>query len=361
MSKAASSFLSKSVVFRCVRAAIAGGSVLAAGLATSAVATAEITDPGAWRLTPELQRLQAASCPDITQKGDGEALHLGLTPLPLSDIAGPAALIGATLSGAWELASTHAEFGGLSGLVVMPDGNLLAVGDNGLFISLEVDRETQAPTGFARLAPLRDAAAQPFRKRRQRDAEGLAFQYGVALVSFEHDHRILAYHIGACGLDARGIDLMPLRTRQDGVRLMPNLGAEALSLSPDASLRVGVEARGQNGAVTGRVRRDGQLEDLRWSQPPALYLLTGHDQADGLTAMLFRAYDPVRGNRILATVSDANGLIADIRLDAAGPVDNFEGIAIGRRPGSGYRLWLISDDNFNPSQRTLLFAFDLGL
>jgi hypothetical protein len=38
--------------------------------------------------------------------------------------------------------------------------------------------------------------------------------------------------------------------------------------------------------------------------------------------------------------------------------DNFEGIAAKKAEG-GVRLYIISDNNFSPSQRTLLMAFDL--
>ena len=38
---------------------------------------------------------------------------------------------------------------------------------------------------------------------------------------------------------------------------------------------------------------------------------------------------------------------------------NAEGIAAVRRPDGGVRLYILSDDNFNPGQRTLLLAFDV--
>ena len=44
---------------------------------------------------------------------------------------------------------------------------------------------------------------------------------------------------------------------------------------------------------------------------------------------------------------------------APATVDNFEGIAAVRRPDGGVRLYILSDDNFNPGQRTLLLAFDV--
>jgi len=40
-------------------------------------------------------------------------------------------------------------------------------------------------------------------------------------------------------------------------------------------------------------------------------------------------------------------------------LDNFEGLAAVKRDG-GARLYVVSDDNFNRNQKTLLYAFDLA-
>ena len=42
------------------------------------------------------------------------------------------------------------------------------------------------------------------------------------------------------------------------------------------------------------------------------------------------------------------------------PIDNMEGIAVDRS-GPAPLLWMISDDNGNPLQRTLLMRFDVGI
>ena len=41
-------------------------------------------------------------------------------------------------------------------------------------------------------------------------------------------------------------------------------------------------------------------------------------------------------------------------------VDNFEGIAVQEDPSNGTIIYLVSDDNYNPFQRTLLFQFRLA-
>jgi hypothetical protein len=39
-------------------------------------------------------------------------------------------------------------------------------------------------------------------------------------------------------------------------------------------------------------------------------------------------------------------------------IDNFEGIAAKQMPDGRVRLYIVSDDNFSDSQRTLLMVFD---
>ena len=62
------------------------------------------------------------------------------------------------------------------------------------------------------------------------------------------------------------------------------------------------------------------------------------------------------------------GVVGFVALGALGPVlvelklpgltDNFEGIAAERR-ADGTRLYILSDDNANPAQKTLMLAFDV--
>ena len=79
---------------------------------------------------------------------------------------------------------------------------------------------------------------------------------------------------------------------------------------------------------------------------------------DMRTVYLLRAYDVVRGSRISLQIFRSNTLVA--RMDVAAPltVDNFEGVAAVPRTDGGVRFYLLSDDNGDASQRTLLLAFD---
>ena len=76
------------------------------------------------------------------------------------------------------------------------------------------------------------------------------------------------------------------------------------------------------------------------------------------TLQLFRAWDPLQGNRIRLAWGEGE----DEALTLGRPllVDNFEGIA-AEATETGLRVWIVSDDNFSARQRTLLYVFDIAL
>ena len=75
-------------------------------------------------------------------------------------------------------------------------------------------------------------------------------------------------------------------------------------------------------------------------------------------AWLLRAWDPVRGSRNTLVIHDAGGEIARMEMARPLTVDNYEGLAVIPAKDGSVRFYLLSDDNFQSSQRTLLLAFD---
>lgn len=307
--------------------------------------------------------LRVASCPDgtvgekgakLTLKSDGVALD---TVDPLTDLPF------AVFAGGWHLTSPDPGFGGLSGLAVDPDGNLLATSDEGAFVWIEMLDD--APTA-ARIAQMRDAAGDVITDKQWRDAEGLDLRDGIAFVSFEREHRVLAFNLAGCGAAARGVDVARFGSRIAGMTdaLPANGGAEGLVLTaegglllaietPDAGLPIAqLDALG-NARLVGRIARRGAP------------VLTGIDRLGDTLYAVLRSYTPLLGNTIEVIAFPLPGseqmLAAQriIHLEPQHGTDNFEGIALQRRDDGGLRLWLVSDDNFSSRQRTLLYAFDL--
>jgi hypothetical protein len=98
---------------------------------------------------------------------------------------------------------------------------------------------------------------------------------------------------------------------------------------------------------------------------PAGFALTGMATYgdDGSLAVLGRAYDAKQGPRAVVRLLarralDAPRVLAELPIDAPLTRDNFEGIAAVPRPGGALRVYLVSDDNFSPTQHTYLLAFD---
>ena len=317
------------------------------------------TEVAAWQYENNAAALRGFSCPDSVAYERAASIEVQVIEAERgSSNARRLNLDAVTLSGAWHLKSDESGFGGLSGLAALPSGSLLAVTDDGKFVWIGVDRVTGEPDGTAALAPMRDRAGLVFDAKRDADAEDLTFRDGLAFVSFEQDHRIAAYDLESCGAAARAASVVDLGDVVSGHRLKNNRGPEALAFA-NSGLSVGFEMQVKGGSPIGQVRVDGTLAAMRQTEQPNLYLLTGMDHQDGLQALVFRIYDPVRGPRAILSVHDETGEIAKATLRKPLPVDNFEGVAIGVGPDGGPRIWVISDDNFSRDQRTLLLALDL--
>ena len=96
--------------------------------------------------------------------------------------------------------------------------------------------------------------------------------------------------------------------------------------------------------------------------PDSDYRITGMDRdpaGDGwfVVQRLYRPPLDARARvRRMAPNGDLGPVLIELKLP--GTTDNFEGVAAEKQDGKT-RLYILSDDNFNPMQRTLLLAFDL--
>ncbi|MEQ8515565.1 MAG: esterase-like activity of phytase family protein [Chromatocurvus sp.] len=284
-------------------------------------------------------------------------------PVLLTDIDQEQDLPGAVFAGGWQLKSPAPAFGGLSGLSVDGEGNLLAVSDHGAFVWIEL--AGGAPVG-ARLAPMRDASGAIIAGGRRRDAEGLDLRDGLALVSFERVHRVLAFDLAGCLAAARGVDVVRLDDRIAGINsaIRSNAGIEGLATTAHGKLLLALEMTDDGLPLawmdaSGVARLAGRIE------PRGAPVLTDVDRVGETLYAVLRSYAPGVGNTIEVVAFTEPFETGNIpvrrilRLEPRHGTDNFEGIALQHRDESGLRLWLVSDNNFSASQRTLLYAFDL--
>lgn len=193
----------------------------------------------------------------------------------------------------------------------------------------------------------------PISQKTEGDAEGLAITAaGDLLVSFERDHRIWNYG-----------PLTALRAPQAVERpdfpFAENDGMEGLAASSDG-WRVAGEAGGVWDCIPARC--------AVVTPPPETPLAESDDRITGMDRdpaggwfVVQRSYRVPVDVRARVRRMAADGTLGPvlIELKLPGTTDNFEGIAAERR-GDQTRLYILSDDNFNAVQRTLMLAFDVG-
>lgn len=379
---------------------------MAARIRLSAVALLLAWTAGAAEAQPAQHRLiqdfldplRAASCPQDAEPREPDAIDLHVTRVPLQAINPVRKTIGElTFVGGFHLTSKDKRFGGLSGLDLLDDGRLLAVSDAGDFVWIALDGDGTTPVS-ASVAGMRGADGRSIRGKTQGDAEGLAIMDGMALVSFEGDNRVLAFDLARCGPEARGAPVAESRVlstafEHEGLKVGGNGGLEALALAPGGFLLAGIETRaGDASAVSARSLGAAPAFDIRIGEgAPSLVgmdILPDADDDGGFTLYSLHRSTSAMAREVIVLleteferdfdqsnlpariVSDANERsrigfrpIASRKLAAMNllvTIDNFEGIAARQMPDGRVRLYVVSDDNFSASQRTLLMVYDVA-
>lgn len=270
--------------------------------------------------------------------------------------------------GGLHLKSPDRRFGGYSGLERLPDGRLVAVSDLGHWLVFRpvFDMDGRLVGAIdGEIEPLKDEAGRPFKRKLQADAESLRRERdGGFLIGFERDHRLLRY--AAPGAPGKRVDAPADLASQPG-----NGGIESIAAWPDGRILLISElARSDGGDLKAWLRARGQWHELT-------YVLSGEHQPtdavvlpSGDLLVLERRYGlfASQGARVIRVpaqrVVPAGRLYGEVLADwePSMTVDNMEAMAIGRGPRDGpdagaVLLWLMSDDNKNPLQRTLLMLF----
>lgn len=188
------------------------------------------------------------------------------------------------------------------------------------------------------------------------DAEGLLLTPdGDLIVSFERNHRLWNYG-PLTALNAR-----PVALRHPDFPFPENDGMEGVAAGPDGSWRVSGESGGvwdcRPAACTTVVAPP------ETPIPNSDFRITGMDRDPSgqgwfVVQRLFRMPIDARAQvRRMAPDGTLGPVLVTLKLP--GLTDNFEGVAAETRNGRT-RLYILSDDNGNPVQKTLLLAFDVA-
>lgn len=275
--------------------------------------------------------------------------------------------------GGFALTAAEKKFGGFSGLAISADGDVLTmVSDAGLWMRarpLLDGRGNFRGLESAAIGRLRGPDGSLLLRNHDRDAESVDILPDGLLVSFEQRHRLWLY---------RGRD-NPLFYRPREIpapsmlsRAHPNQGIEAIVRLADGKLVALAEgfplgAGDLLGWVRNNDRPDGTWREFTYRRH-RLYRPTGATLLpNGDVLLLERRFTWLGGFAArLATLKAADikpGATLEARplaeFDSAPLAENFEGLAAYRGPGGRTFVYMMSDDNFNILQRTLLVMFEL--
>lgn len=321
-----------------------------------------------------------AACASSPAQWKDFPVDVKAVPLEISEVAGSAEVL---FVGGYLLESGRPEFGGFSGLVVEDGSRLVAVSDRGFWWEqpLTLSSAGQIELGArGRMGPLYDFGGKIAERGSDRhDAEELAVWPGGQLVSFEGEHRIALYRRALA--PRRGIP--PIASRRPRRLAIPrevdfeleNGGLEAMTRLRDGRLLVFSEeqkdAEGRGFLWVGDPERGlwrrRKLERFEDYVPTGAATLPGGD-----VLLLERSYSEDRGvrGRVVRLPADSFSPLPGappraiegreiLRIEPPESVDNFEGIEVLPMDDGRIFFLLISDDNFNDSQRILLLQFEL--
>lgn len=263
------------------------------------------------------------------------------------------------------------EFGGYSGIAVDADGaGLWAIADTGHWLRLDFRRNaTGLPEAIARaeILPLRDANGAPITRKVLSDAESLRhLPDGRWLISFERAHRLWFYD--QPGGKATGTLQVPASVAEQpdngGIEAMASFGnGELLLFSEEKPALVG----GNKEDTAAWLLRGGQWHDLAWPARDDFKPTDAVALPNGDVILLQRYFTPLVGpkariSRIAAADIQPGVVLKHVLLaEWARPVsvDNMEALDIRRAEDGSTWLYVMSDDNQNRLQRTLLMVFRL--
>lgn len=317
-------------------------------------------------------------------------VSIAATPVPLDKENPGRVRIGElTYMGGIQLNSASQGFGGYSGLRFLPDGRMLAISDRGHWLTFRPIERQGRLTGLAEAVQgvLRDEAGQPLRHPHY-DSESLEVISTPTgeleiLVGFELNHRVWRYTAPAAPLVRTGTaqkgaaqamvesafsqppQTLPWLEGWPG-KLPANAGLEALAVKPDGAALLVAEGTGE-----GRFRphADAPWTSIRYSTEDgfrptdAAFLPLEGRHVAVIINRYFTLLDGVAARLELVDLDAAqNGKLEGkllARLKPPVAVDNMEAVAVRPNPKGGWNIYVMSDDNQNPLQRTLLLKFHL--
>ena len=309
-----------------------------------------------------------------------EPVSITATPLPLNRDKPEQTEIGSLrYMGGLELRADSDHFGGFSGLLVSDDGrSMIALSDRGWWLTAELTHDDDGRlTGVERsdIAPARRPPGRAF------DPEAVIFRprENDLLITSERNHRLISYELPLTRsrstphrYSAQELALFKPRVLdapRDFASLGKNEGIEALVEFSEGrllALEEGGEDPPDKSSRGWLIGPKGKVERLTLARSARFRPTDAASLPNGDVLVLERRYTAIGGVAARLRVLDQKSLVAGAELqgeviaELVPPVsvDNMEGLAV-HQDGNRTIVTLISDDNFNQWQRTLLLQFEL--
>ncbi len=259
------------------------------------------------------------------------------------------------------------KLGGLSALV-FHDGQLVALSDDSRVYRAvpQWDKGRLVGVPFTVGQRLLDVDGTLPRTRARYDSEALTRRAdGSWLMACERDHRIVRF---AEGPDVpTGVPTL-FAPQPPGLGALPrNSGLESLTELPGGRILALAEAVGADGTHPGWLWQDGHWQSLKYQSASGLSPSDAAVLPNGDLLVLERGFNLLfsfrsRLVRVPAASIVSGAMLAGQELALLeSPViaENFEGVAVEPLPGGRARIYIVSDNNFNAAQETILAVFDL--
>ena len=256
---------------------------------------------------------------------------------------------------------------------ISPDGKtMLAITDKGLWFKGRLGYDQSGnllSLSHGMLSTLNGTKGSALTRKKDRDSESLALaEDGTIYVSFERHHRILRYS-GPLETNAEAIPFPKAFTNKSN-----NRGIEALTWLPGGCLLAIPEQVAKPTSQT----KEQLIEAFLWDQfswrslylrPNGNFLPTGLSVTPNGDLLLlersFSLFDGFKANlRIFPAQQIQPGKIMEGRVLADfgshHVIDNMEGISSRLGANGETLVYLLSDDNLNFTQDTLLLMFEIN-
>jgi hypothetical protein len=304
----------------------------------------------------------------ITYRSNSQ--NIALKPLTLDPAhPGPRRLGPLTFLKAWELGSGNNDFGGISALTALKDGRFIGLSDAGTVIGFGLKGDDSTDRPF--IAPL-PTPINGKTKYLDRDTEGISYdaETGRFWISYEGRHAIRRFTPLLARTDAKATPAAMRKwgSNKGGETIVRMTDGRFIVLSEKFEMPAGPMQSSYMGLMfSGDPVENGTQHFIFGYRPPSGYMPTdGTQLPGGRLLILNRSITFPNGFAAKLVMVNPDTIKMDevitgkVIATIAAPllIDNMEGITTTQENGRTI-IWIISDNNFNAWQRTILMKFAL--